>query len=358
MSRISRLACLASLVLSSACSSSGGDSPGAAGQSAKTDEQWKIDVTGAIHASILGDVDALVRATEDLQAAAPAPAGRGWDRDKDADAIANMKAAWARARAAYEHIEGAIAPTFPEIDAAIDERYDGFLEALGPAGDPDPFDGEGVTGMHAVERILWSDAIPARVTDFERTIPGYKAAAFPATEGEANAFKTKLVGKLVSDAKSLRAQWAPQKIDVASVWDGLVGLVNEQREKVSNASEGAEESRYSQLTMRDIRANLDGTKKIYDAFAPWIGSKDGGKDVDGKVRAAFGRFDALYAAVQGDAIPAPPPTWSAERPSESDLGTPFGRLYAGVKDEADATKPASAAAAMNACGKVLGFPAR
>lgn len=46
----------------------------------------------------------------------------------DAAAIDGMKESWAKARTAYEHIEGAIAPLFPDIDAAIDERYDGFLE--------------------------------------------------------------------------------------------------------------------------------------------------------------------------------------------------------------------------------------
>jgi iron uptake system component EfeO len=342
---------LALSVAPCACSSTSGGS-----SAAKTDEQWKGDVTTAMHASILGDIDALVKASEDLAAAAPTPAGRGWDRAADAAAIAEMKAAWGRAREAYEHVEGAVAPIFPDIDASIDERYDGFLETLGPAGDPDPFDDQGVTGMHTIERILWSDTIPARVVEREKTVPGYREATIPKTEAEAVAFKTKLAAKLVADVKSLQAQWEPAKIDVASAFDGLVGLMNEQREKVSNASEGAEESRYSQLTMRDIRANLEGTKKIYAVFVPWIASKDGGKDVDAKVGAAFGRLDALYGAVPGDAIPAPPPTWRAESPSPDDLGTPFGKLYAGVSAEADTTKPASAVAAMNAGGRLLGFP--
>ena len=76
-----------------------------------------------------------------------------------------MKAAWVRARTAYEHVEGAIAPIFPELDAAIDERYDGFLADIGPTGDANLFDGTGVTGMHGIERILYSDSIPANVVD-------------------------------------------------------------------------------------------------------------------------------------------------------------------------------------------------
>ncbi len=64
---------------------------------------------------------------QDLQAAAPTPTGRGWDTTLDATAIANMKLTWIRCRTSYEHIEGALAPIFPDIDISIDARYDDFL---------------------------------------------------------------------------------------------------------------------------------------------------------------------------------------------------------------------------------------
>jgi iron uptake system component EfeO len=66
------------------------------------------------------------------------------------DELAAMKTAWRKTRVAYEHIEGALAPIFPDVDFAIDARYDDYLSELGPTADADPFDGEGVTGMHGI----------------------------------------------------------------------------------------------------------------------------------------------------------------------------------------------------------------
>ena len=57
-------------------------------------------------------------------------------------------------------------------------------------------------GLHAVERILYVDTTNARVVDFEKILPGYKAAAFPATEAESNDFKTKLLPKIIADAQT------------------------------------------------------------------------------------------------------------------------------------------------------------
>lgn len=353
MRSIHRLAfATAAALLVPACSSSDGGSSPSAGES---DAQFKQSVTTAMHDSILVDIQALKKATDDLAAAAPVTTGRGWDRTLDAPAIASMKEAWSRARAAYEHVEGALAPIFPDIDASIDERYDGFLETLGDAGDPDPFDDQGVTGLHAVERILWADAIPETVVAFEKTLPGYQAARIPATEAEAQALKTKLCAKLAADVASLEAQWTPAKIDIGSAYQGLVGLMNEQKEKVNNAAEGAEESRYSQETMRDIRNNLEGTRKIYLVFQPWITSKQGGAAHDQTILRGFDQLTALYGTIKGDAIPTPPATWSAENPSPADLQTSFGILYSGVKSAADAQTDASVVGAMNGVAGLLGF---
>src|SRR4051794_22937519 len=100
-----------------------------------------------------------------------------------------MKVQWRLARQAYEHIEGAIAVLFPELDVSTDERYDGFVET---AADAYLFDGEGATGIHAIERILWAGEIRPEVVTFEMGLPGYKAAAYPKTKQEADDFKNKL----------------------------------------------------------------------------------------------------------------------------------------------------------------------
>jgi iron uptake system component EfeO len=333
------------------------------GGSSGGDQQTQV--ASAMQQSLKGDLTALYQAAIALQAAAPTPTGRGWDATADASAIAAMKVAWISARAAYEHVEGATAPIFPDIDIEIDERYDGFLAEITPpgSGDSDLFDDQGVTGMHAVERILYSDVTPASVIAFEMTLPGYKAAAFPATEAEAAEMKAKLLGRLVTDTKSLLDQWTSDAhLDVSGAFMGLISLMNEQQEKVNNAASGAEESRYSQRTMADLRDNLTGTTTIYGLFSAWLKSKaavDGGAsgaDIDAAIKTGFGNLSALYGTISGDALPMPPATWSAENPSAADLQTPFGQLYEAVHMAVDPKQPGSVVDEMNQGAALLGIP--
>ena len=332
----------------SACSSD--DDAGPTGP--KTDAQYENEVTRGMHDSLLADIKALNAAAVELETAAPEHA---WDADDDADAIAAMTAAWLEARAAYERTEGALAPLFPDIDGYIDARYDDFLSDLGDDGDQDLFDDEGVTGMHAVERILFAPDIPASVVTLESTLPGYKAAAWPATDEEALEFKHELCARLVKDTATLQKQWTPQVIDLDGAFGGLISLMNEQREKVNKAASEEEESRYAQRTMADIRDNLAGTTKIYALFEPWLLSKDGGDAINADVHAAFDALHAAYADVEGDAIPQPPKDWSAESPSEKDLATPFGELYTAVQESVDPNIEGSAVDGMNRAAIKLGF---
>src|SRR4051812_4435484 len=151
-----------------------------------------------------------------------------------------MRNAWRHSRAAYEHIEGAIAVLFPEIDVSLDARYDAFI-AVAP--DDNLFDAQGVTGVHAIERILWSDQIPARVLAFESALPGYRAAAFPATAAEATAFRDQLVARMLTDAMTMETQFAPLALDQAAAFRGVIGSLREQVEKAEFAATGEEESR-------------------------------------------------------------------------------------------------------------------
>lgn len=323
-----------------------------------SEDDLRDETVSAMHDSISGDLDTLIQAAKDLQADAPTPAGRGWDATNatDAAAIAKMKGDWIKARTAYERIEGALAPIFPEIDASIDARYDDFLADDGP--DDDLFDDRGVTGLHAAERVIYADQIPANVIALESSLPGYKAAAFPATEAEAKEFKEKLLAKIISDAEEMKSQWTPAKIDLAGAFTGLVDLMQEQREKVNKAGDQEEESRYSGRTMADLRANLEGTKKIYGTFKPWLVTKTGspsGEDVDAKIEDGFARLQAVYDSVQGDAFPPPPESWSAEDPSEADLATPFGQLYLAVQHEVDPMVDGSVVSEMDAAGNLLGL---
>jgi len=317
----------------------------------KSDDDYKTEVVTAMHASIGSDLAELAAASRELQMLAPAHA---WNPTTDASAIAAMRQAWLRARVAYELVEGATAPLFPDIDFAMDARYDDYLVELGGA-DTDPFDGVGVTGMHGIERILFAPDIRAEVLAFESTLPGYVKPAYPTTDAEAMRFKTELVGQLITDAEDLHAQWQPAAIDIGTAYIGLVGLMNEQREKVNLAATGEEESRYANVTLFDLRNNLAGTRKAYELFRAWIDAKNGDA-TDVAIQAKFDGLVALYAATPGDALPPVPETWSSDAPSATDLASPFGRLWQEVHDAVDPTRSDSVVSHMNHIADVLGFP--
>jgi iron uptake system component EfeO len=310
-----------------------------------------------MYETLLGDVDALHDAAVKLQAAAPSSTTRGWSATEDRPAIAAMTAAWLEARAAYERTEGALAPVFPDIDAAIDARYEDFIES---GADTDLFDDQGVTGMHAIERILFANAMPSAVVTVEESLPGYVPAAWPATAEEAAEFKNKLAAQLVIDTATLQAQWKSvwktQKFFLQDAFGGLISLMNEQREKVNKAASEEEESRYAQRTMADIRDNLAGTRAAYQVFRAWVKSKDGGAELDAEVESAFEALEDVYATVDGDAFPPIPEGWSSETPSAADLETPFGKLFTTVHEAVDPNRAGSAVDAMNRVARLLGFP--
>jgi iron uptake system component EfeO len=308
---------------------------------------------GDVKTYVSSNLDQLVTATAELRTAAPAADDDGWNATRDAAAVTAMKTAWRKARAAYEHVEGAIAVLFPELDVSTDERYDGFLET---GADNNLFDDQGATGIHAIERILWSDTIRAEVVDFEKVLTGYKAAAFPATRAEAQDFKDKLAARLVSDVTMMRDMFGPLMLDSGAAYRGVMGSMAEQIEKIDLAATGAEESRYSNETLADMRSNLAGGLATVDAFKPWLISKTGGADLDAKIRAGFQRISTAYTAIPGATLPVPPATWDSTNPSASDLATPFGKLYTLLKTESDEMKTDSTVGQMGTAAGLMGIP--
>ena len=324
----------------------------AACSDSKSDAEFKAEVVAAMHDSIGADLADLVTAAKALQAAAPT---RAWNATTDAAAIAAMRDAWKRTRIAYEHVEGATAPIFGDLDVTMDARYDDYLVLTGPGGDKALFDATGVTGMHGIERILYAPDIRPQVIDFEDDLPGYAPAAFPRTDPEAVSFKTVLVQKLIDDATSLHDQWQPAAIDIEAAYDGLIGLMNEQKEKVNLAATGEEESRYANLTLFDLRNNLEGTKKVYELFRPWIQSKATGDDPDAKIEARLAALATLYAQTPGDSLPAVPADWSSDRPTPANLATPFGMLWKTVHESVDPVADGSVVFEMNKVAALLEF---
>ncbi|MFO0555810.1 MAG: EfeM/EfeO family lipoprotein [Polyangiaceae bacterium] len=315
---------------------------------------YEAEVTEGMKASISADLAGWRAGAANLCDAAPTKA---WNPTTHSSDVAAMRAAWRDARASYEHIEGAIAPLYPDIDFATDARYDDYLAELGADGDPDPFDDTGVTGMHGVERILYANNVPPAVIEFESALPGYAEPRFPETDAEALAFKEELCAKLVDDIETLQTSWDDPgtKLDLSLAFQGLVDLMNEQSEKVRLAATGEEESRYAQLTMADLRTNLDGAQVAYELFSEWIKSRDGGAEIDEKIRAGFDALQVAYSAVDGDAIPQPPATWNPQDPSEEDLETPFGELYTAVQTAVDPARDGSIVFEMVEAGSLVGL---
>lgn len=303
-------------------------------------------------AYVAENLEQFVTATSALCAAAPAPAASGWNATSHAAAVNAMRAEWKKARVAYERVEGSIAVLFPELDEATDQRYDGFLENT---TDAYLFDDQGVTGVHALERILFSDGISAEVRTFEEGLGSkYVAAAFPASEAEARDFKDGLCAKLAADARKMRDDYAPLALDTASAFRGVIGSMEEQHEKTTFAATGEEESRYARHTLADMRANLEGARRTYEAFRPWLQAK-GERALDAEIVAGLGRVQAAYDAVAGEALPTPPASWSSVAPSAADLDTPFGRLFTVIAAET-ATTGEGLVASMLKAAAVLGIP--
>ncbi len=185
-----------------------------------------------VKAFIQTNLDGLASAAAALQAAAPEPDEDGWSAAAGKDAVDAMKAEWKKARWAYEHIEGAIAVLFRDLDVSTDARYDAFIET---AADADPFDGEGVTGVHAIERILWSDAIPPAVVEV-RVGPRDQAAPPRSRDRAGRGVQARPLrppgGGHEEDAIRLSRAGARRAVGVP----GVIGSLGEQVEKVAKVA--------------------------------------------------------------------------------------------------------------------------
>jgi iron uptake system component EfeO len=287
-----------------------------------------------------------------IQKAAPAPDDDGWNAHDDAAAVAAMRKAWADTRDSYERIEGSIAVLFVSLDKSTDQRYDGFL-ADGP--DDDLFDGEGVTGVHAIERILWADAIPERVVQFESTLDGYTPAAFPQTREQADEFKNELVERLVQDTQSMREMLQGNALGSSAAFRGMIGSMREQSEKTTLAASGEDESRYAQRTLADMRANLAGAVAVFDVFRPWINSA-AGKAQDDEIAAGFKSISDAYAEVNGPALPPVPDGFNPDKPRAADLETPYGKLWKLLHEQTDLNADDSLVGKLSSAAGSMGLP--
>lgn len=326
------------------------------GDMPKSDAQLQAEIVSNMHALVMDQITKLNRAAHDLQTSVPATITGGWDQSSAGTAtLSAMRSAWGQTRLAWESIEGTVAPLFPDVDASMDARYEDLLDVAGGAGDATPFDGQGATGMHAIERILFAPSADA-VVAYEKTLRGYWQAAWPSTDEEAAQLKSGLCQKLVDDSQGISDQWRAMSIDLKVVFMGLTGLIASQAEKVGLAALHQEESRYSGTTLADMRANLVGTRAIYELFIPWLETKAYGMSFNDNALAAFDDLDRIYSGIYGSSVPAPPSTWQDTPPqTPADLQTPFGVLYTTVLQAVDANRAGSAVDAMNHVARALGL---
>ncbi len=292
------------------------------------------------------ELAALRNAAEALQSSTPAST---WSPATHAAAVDDMRAAWKDARIAYEHVEGAIAVLFEDLDYSTDARYEMFLEE---GTDTDLFDDQIVIGMHGIERILWADAHPQWVTDFESTLTGYRPATYPGSDLDAQAFRAQLAQQLVDDFDTVHSAFAPLALDAADAYRGVLGSMAEQFEKVNLAATGEDESRYAQHTLADMRANLEGGREIYAAFRDWLRGEPGGTEVDTAIVARFDAVRAYYDDLAGESLPQVPAAWNPDAPDES---TAYGRLFVFLLAESDTENPSSLVALMRDGASILGI---
>lgn len=322
---------------------------GVAGCIDKTDADFRAEITGSMYTSMTQNLMDMVQAAREIQAAAPT---RGWNVVTDAPAINKMRDAWKRLRVAWELVEGAVAPMFNDQNITMDSRYEDFLLARGSHGDPYLFDANGVIGMHAIERILFAPVTRSEVVAFESGLLGYQQAAYPATDNEAIAFKTQLVQRLIDDASLVASSWKPEDVNIAAAYQGMVALMDEQQDKVTKAARGAEESRYSNITLVDLRNNLAGTHQAYSLFREWIQSKSSAVSSDLQVLDQFLSLKNVYALTPGESLPVAPPGWD---PSDPNLDSEFGKLWQQVHDSVDPDSQGSVVFEMNRIAALLGF---
>jgi iron uptake system component EfeO len=310
------------------------------------------DATLEVKDYVKGQLEELRSAAQALQKAAPEPDDDGWNADDDKKAVDAMRDAWSDARIAYERVEGSIAVLFPMYDISTDERYDGFIEE---EADDDLFDGEGVTGVHAIERILWSNAIPERVVSFEKTLKNYSPAAFPSNEEQAEQYKSGLCQRLVDDADSMLEMFGPLGLQSSTAFRGMIGSMEEQSEKTTLAADGRDESRYAQHTLADMRANLEGARAVYGAFRPWVLSVNGAATTK-QIDDGLDEVGDAYEEVDGVALPEVPEGFNPDDPSEADLASPYGKLWSLLNEVTDPNEDDSLVSRMGAAATEMGIP--
>ncbi len=319
----------------------------------KTDAEYQAEIADGMQSSINEEIGSWRTAAQALCDAAPAPTGRGWDATQDAAAIKAMKDAWKTARTHYEHIEGAVALLFPELDAATDARYDDFLSELGEKGDADLFDDQGVTGMHAIERILYSDGIPTEVIAFEQA-DRLRGRGVPRERGRGGGVQDQALrpprhrhrdaaGPVeAGEARHRRGLPGPDLADERAAREGQQGL-----DRARGVALLADDARRHPLEPRRHHEDL----RALPALDPLEGRGSGRQGHHRGLQGAPGRLRRQPRRHH------PEPAGDVDHPpTAEDAATPFGKLYDAVSFAVDPKRDGSVVFEMNEAAVVMGLP--
>ena len=167
------------------------------------------------------------------------------------------RATFGQVRTFYERIEP-VASSFPELDPAIDMRWDDTEDGKQP-----------FTGFHRIERYLWPPQ-PQEVGDGPGQVAPADAANAKATDNP-NTIAA-IADQLVADVTKLRTE--VDKADFTFETRQFVAGPQALIDEIAATKVGGEEDRYSHTDLWDFAANVDGAETLIADMQPMIIAKN------------------------------------------------------------------------------------
>ncbi|GAB40208.1 hypothetical protein GOSPT_093_00030 [Gordonia sputi NBRC 100414] len=192
------------------------------------------------------------------------------------------RASFGRVRTFYERVEP-VAASFPELDPAIDMRWDDTEDGKQP-----------FTGFHRIERYLWPPQA-SEVGDGAGQIAPTDADNAKTTDN-ADAIAA-ISTQLLTDVTTLKTEVDKPDFtfETRQFVAGPQGLIDE----IAATKVGGEEDRYSHTDLWDFAANVDGAETLIAEMQPMITAKN--PQLMDKITAQFADVrNAINQYRQGD----------------------------------------------------------
>ena len=166
------------------------------------------------------------------------------------------RASFGQVRTFYERVEP-VASSFPELDPAIDMRWDDTEDGKQP-----------FTGFHRIERYLWPPQTP-EIGDGPGQIAPGDATNAKATDSPAHI--AAVSDQLLADVTTLNKEVGKNDFtfETRQFVAGPQALIDE----IAATKVGGEEDRYSHTDLWDFAANVDGAETLIAEMQPMITAK-------------------------------------------------------------------------------------